>query len=81
MSRGGYVRINTGSGTRKDEHIIIAERVLDRPLKKNEVVHHINGNKTDNRNDNLLICTRSYHNWLHGEMCRRYQIEHFGEKP
>jgi len=34
-------------------------------LKFNEIVHHINEKKDDNRNSNLLICSKSYHTWLH----------------
>lgn len=49
-------------------HTQIAERVLGRKLKPNEVVHHINMDKRDNRNCNLLICTREYHRSLHVRM-------------
>ncbi len=59
------------------EHVLIAEAVLRRPLKRGEVVHHINGDKADNRRKNLLICTRDYHNWLHARMSYLYQREHF----
>ena len=76
----GYVYLKDQNEYRM-EHVVKAERALGRRLKKGEVVHHINGIKSDNRNCNLLICTNSYHHWLHGEMSRRYAIEHFGGAP
>lgn len=71
LSSHGYVVLWTPSG-RKYEHVLIAEQTLGRELKhvrrghpQNEVVHHINGVKTDNRRGNLLICTHEYHVALH----------------
>lgn len=73
----GYVMV--WYGDRKVlEHVLKAETVLGRRLKRGELVHHINGDPSDNRNCNLLICNKSYHNWLHNEMSRRYQQEKFG---
>ena len=63
------VRIN---GRVVPEHRLIAEETLGRPLKRGEVVHHINMDKTDNRRGNLLICSDSYHKYLHHAMALAY---------
>lgn len=51
--------------TKQPVHVVIAEKILRRKLKKGEIVHHINGDSLNNHHSNLLICSRSYHNWLH----------------
>lgn len=72
MTSHGYVRVMTAKGVRQYEHILVAERALGRPLKNlgvghpdSEVVHHIDGDKTNNAPDNLLVCTHKYHVELH----------------
>jgi hypothetical protein len=75
--QGGYLFKRTGVGTYKQEHRIVAGRALGRPLTKDEHVHHINGDKKDNRNSNLLICSSQYHQWLNKRMAAMYQKEHF----
>ena len=48
------------------EHIVVAERVLNRPIAFPEEIHHKDGNGQNNDPDNLVVCpNRSYHKWLH----------------
>lgn len=37
------------------EHIVVAEKILGRELKNGECVHHIDGNRKNNCEDNLMI--------------------------
>lgn len=46
-------------------HRIVAEEKLGRKLKKNEEVHHLNGDKYDNRPENLEILDRRSHHYIH----------------
>jgi hypothetical protein len=47
-------------------HRYIMELYLGRKLDSNEVVHHINGEKDDNRLENLIIMDRKEHASYHG---------------
>ena len=49
------------------EHRYLMERHIGRPLDKNEVVHHINHDRTDNRLENLMLLTASEHAKLHAK--------------
>lgn len=65
----GKYYTRTIDGIRKREHVWIAEKALGKELPKNAIVHHVNENGKDNRNENLVICIdRAYHNLLHLRM-------------
>lgn len=53
----GYVEIKTNDGW-KLEHRAIMEETLGRPLEGAENVHHKNGDRTDNRPENLELWKR-----------------------
>src|SRR5512138_3070980 len=72
----GYIHILQEDGSYQREHRAIAESVLGRKLKPEEVVHHIDGDKTNNSFDNLLVCTQSFHLWLDRRMAQLYRELH-----
>ena len=60
------VKVIAGSGAWRKEHILVAERILGRPLRREELVHHINGDRADNSASNLFVCRdRAHHNDVH----------------
>lgn len=63
-NRDGYVR----------QHRWVVEQARGWPLAANEVVHHINGIKDDNRLENLVALTHAEHAAEHGPE-RKYNSE------
>lgn len=59
---------------------IIAAQILGRTLKWNEVVHHIDGNHYNHKNNNLLVCTLSYHAWLHNKIRKTETFQKYFRK-
>jgi len=65
----GYWRLIFMDGTEAYEHRWLMQRRLGRVLKRSEHVHHKNGNRKDNRLDNLEILTASEHSLQHARPC------------
>lgn len=71
----GYIVINKRKNNRIFEHRLVMEKHLGRKLTTSECIHHINGDTTDNRIENLVLCkshgkhTEKYHsqNRLNGQ--------------
>lgn len=71
----GYLIFNL-RGHPTGAHILIAAKAFGRPLPSGVVVHHANGVESDNRNENLVICTQPYHMLLHRRMRARDACGH-----
>ena len=62
MYRYKAIRVN---GKKYDEHRYIMEQYLGRKLRRDEVVHHKNGDTRDNRIENLEVMSLSEHTKMH----------------
>ncbi len=60
----GYVRL-LHLGREVYEHRLVAERLLGRPLRSGESVHHRNGRRDDNRPANIEVVNHADHVRVH----------------
>ena len=64
ITKEGYVYVGPEGG--RLEHIAIAEKALGKKLPSRAQVHHVNGTRSDNAKNNLVICpSGKYHKLLH----------------
>ena len=92
IGRHGYIYLykpdhpNAYAGGTIMEHRWIMSQHLGRPLTKDELVHHINGDRQDNRIENLELTNRSEHKRIHQTLCQpdnltkeqlQYLLDHF----
>lgn len=72
LASNGYILIRVGTGHHLSdvrgyayEHRIVAEKKSGRRLNGGEVVHHINGDRKDNRPSNLAIVNGNAEHFVH----------------
>jgi hypothetical protein len=64
LNQGRYV-ITFADGGRTTRARLVAAVMTGRELQPKEIVHHINGDATDDRFSNLLVVTRQQHAAVH----------------
>ncbi|MCR4374197.1 MAG: HNH endonuclease [Acidobacteria bacterium] len=60
------------------EHTLVAEKAFGKPLPLKAVVHHVNGNRADNRPCNLAILPDPYY---HAALHYRQKVRAAGGNP
>lgn len=81
----GYPRIGTGRLRGMRIHRIVAEAMLGRPLRKDEDVHHINGDKLNFSPENLKVMGHREHGCVSAKQHhyleeRNIQLKHDWDK-
>jgi hypothetical protein len=61
----GYVEYTRGPHKGRSVHVVAMEQRIGRRLREDECVHHIDGDRSNNSENNLALVTRSGHTRLH----------------
>lgn len=67
LGADGYKYVWFADGSGEKEHRFIVEQKIGRKLTRDEVVHHIDGNRANNDISNLMVMSRGEHSKLHRE--------------
>lgn len=78
VNNNGYVEVWVGkhtddrsAGGYQKEHRVLLELDIGRRLSKDEIIHHLDGNKTNNNKENLLLCSGHFqHRKVHSQLER-----------
>ena len=88
VNKDNYYQITSRKGGNKGKllHRLVMEKHLGRELTREEEIHHLNGDRLDNRIENLVLCKnhqehiRKYHPHCSEERKRKISDSRIGEK-
>jgi DNA-binding transcriptional regulator GbsR (MarR family) len=63
--QSGYIEFTRGNNKGRSQHVVAMENKIERRIGDNDVVHHIDGDRSNNCINNLRLMTRSEHARLH----------------
>ena len=75
----GYI-CESEDGKARLQHRLVVERFLGRKLKRTEVIHHVDGDKTNNSIENLQLMNQSDHIRVHQSEQRLNNPEGYAAK-
>ena len=69
VTRKGYIRVGDGTGKSRMQHVIVWESEFG-PVPDGHCIHHVNGDKQDNRIENLACLDHTTHKRIHSGCTR-----------
>ena len=83
LSRNGYYRISSRKEGNKNKslHRLIFEDYNECTLDKNDIIHHIDGDRLNNHPANLICMSKKAHSILHNSSPKGYKIIKDGKSP